>query len=311
MIRVSRYAIAVCAALATAVLAWVPGCRDRPPKAGVRLVYEITSQGSVRSVDALIVLLRHRIDPEGTANYVLRASPDGHQLDVTMLGARPEDVTVVKRLLGLNGYATFRVCADPKDVPNAEKMRQNRLAGLEATGEYEWVPLEWNSKKHWDRVSELLFGRANIMTRKEALGRSVGQGVVYVIRDTNDSVTPASDEVPDVEILVLRHTPDVHGGDFFGFIKSKSFADRSPIILIRVRPEAQERFAELSANNISRQMAVVFDGRVCGTSTIRSQMRERGFIGGFRTSQERDEMAAVLNAGVLGMRLRLLREERF
>ncbi len=311
MIRVSRYAIVVCAALATAVLAWVPGCTDRPPKAGVRFVYEITSQGSARSVDALIVLLTHRIDPEGTANYVLRVSPDGQQLEVTMLEARAEDVAAVKRLLGLNGYATFRVCADPKDVPNAEKMRENRLGGLEATGEYEWVPLEWNSKKHWDRVSELLFGRANIMTRKEALGRFIGEGVVYVIRDTNDLVTPASDEVSDVEIIMLRHTLDVDGGDFDRFIKGMSFADGSPIILFYVRPEAQGRFAELCANNVGRRMAVVFDGRVRATSTIRSQMREKGIIGGFRTSQECDEMAAVLNAGMLGVRLRLLREERF
>ncbi|MBN2584153.1 MAG: protein translocase subunit SecD [Planctomycetes bacterium] len=145
---------------------------------GTSLVYEVGGSSGGEKMDEIIRVLRDRVDPTGTKNYAINKRVGSNRIEVVMAGVDPEEVQTVKRLLGRNGRLTFRLLADPEDVPNFEELAQRRAQGVrERLDKYEWVPLKYNSKLNWDKAALFLnltdrFGQP-IVTRDEAMAMHV------------------------------------------------------------------------------------------------------------------------------------------
>ncbi|NLX58380.1 MAG: protein translocase subunit SecD [Phycisphaerae bacterium] len=124
---------------------------------GTNLVYEVVGESDQERMDDIIKVLKGRVDPTGTRNYAITSRIGSGRIEVSMAGSDSEEVQTVKRLLGRNGRLTFRLLADPEDVPNFEELAQRRLEGVrEPLDRFEWVPLKYSSRTDWDRVAAFL-----------------------------------------------------------------------------------------------------------------------------------------------------------
>jgi len=312
---------------------------------GTRLVYAVDYQNTTVSADQIKDVLKKRIDPTGTRNYIIQPRMGGRRLELLMAGADAREVNTVKSLVTRNGYLTFRICADPADVPNYERIAEDRLKGVEPPPDYAWIPLQWNSKANWDRVEEFLFSRGTAVSREEALKGHAGFEVIYVIHETagagyvqagtkvigaetESPESPEADtpeaapdaaappegragarEVADVEILVLDNVPIVDGNDFAETRKDQGQRG-DPIILFSMKKDAdaQNRLFEITSKNPKKRMGIALDGKMQSAPTIQSDLREGGQITGYRAAEERDKVLAVLQSGTLDVQLQLLWE---
>jgi SecD/SecF fusion protein len=245
---------------------------------GNRLVYGVDRGRGGVDLDQVILVLKKRIDPTGTKNYIIRPV-GGNRVEIIMASAKSREVSArevntAKSLVNRSGFLTFRICANPSDQNQAPKYREiveNRLKGIDPPPEYEWVQLLWNSRTEWERVSEFLFSRGAVVSREEALkgilansvvtktGKAVDKTLIYVIHDITaesekaDAETPKadaptaaaattsrkSDAVSDIEILVRNDIPVVEGSDFARTVKGQDSSSGAQIILFDMKNNVQ------------------------------------------------------------------------
>jgi len=78
-------------------------------------------------------------------------------------------------------------------------------------------------------------------------------------------------------------------------------------ISFELTPEGAKKFAEITRNNIGRQLAITLDGETQTAPTIQSEIPGgKGVITGNYTTEEAKKMATLLNAGALPLRAEIL-----
>lgn len=306
---------------------------------GNRLVYGVDSGRGGADLKQVVRVLRKRIDPTGTKNYIIRPV-GGNRIEIIMASAKSREVSArevntVKNRVNRSGFLQFRICIDPsKDKgPNYLEIAKNRLNGIDPPSEYKWVQLLWNSETEWDRVSEFLFGGRASVSREEALkgnltdtvvnsrNEVINKTLVYVIHDVATAGTEKpgaaaassaakSRAVSDVEILVRNDIPIVEGSDFARTAKGQDPNDGKPLIrfVMKDSVQAQSKLASITGKHVGRRMGIVLDDKMQGAPNIRSELRTGGVITGYREVAERDEVLAVLQSGTLEAALNLMSE---
>ena len=79
----------------------------------------------------------------------------------------------------------------------------------------------------------------------------------------------------------------------------------SPEIQFQIKPEAADRFAQYTGDNIDSYLSIAIDGRVIQTAVIRAQISTSGSISGSLTSIEARNVAIQLRYGALPVPLRV------
>jgi len=78
-------------------------------------------------------------------------------------------------------------------------------------------------------------------------------------------------------------------------------------ISFELTPDGAKKFAEITRNNIGRQLAITLDGETQTAPTIQSEIPGgKGVITGNYTTEEAKKMATLLNAGALPLRAEIL-----
>jgi preprotein translocase subunit SecD len=81
-----------------------------------------------------------------------------------------------------------------------------------------------------------------------------------------------------------------------------------PVVQFTLAAEAANRFAEVTANNVGRGLAIVLDKRVVSAPNIKSRISDRGQIEGRFTAQEVQDLSLTLRSGALPAGITYLEE---
>jgi SecD/SecF fusion protein len=190
-----------------------------------------------------------------------------------------QDVTRVKRLVQQAGFLEFRIVADK--VKDREKADFDRLIRLKTAGQppdnpdFKWYPL----KKGWQWYKEGLLDQWNF---------------VYVV----------DKQAQTVETLVnVGDGQNITGDDLASAYGSSQEGD--PIVAFQLKPQAAGRFAKLTSPEMrNRYMAIILDGVVQSSPTLRATLSSGGIIEGYRNNvRERDDVVTVLRSGALAASL--------
>ena len=82
-----------------------------------------------------------------------------------------------------------------------------------------------------------------------------------------------------------------------------------PVVSVTFRPDYARRFAEITGNNIGRQLAIILDGKVRSAPNLRVRIPDgRCQVEGGFTSLEANDLAVVLRSGALPAPVRIIEE---
>jgi preprotein translocase subunit SecD len=116
-----------------------------------------------------------------------------------------------------------------------------------------------------------------------------------------DTETPAADELPmldqpEQKLRVLKHI-ELDDRDLESTAPSETLSSEGPSIQLTFTDAGAEKFSALTGNNIGRQVAIVFDGKILSAPTIRSRIGRKGVIsfGRNTTPEEAKNLIDTLN----------------
>jgi hypothetical protein len=234
----------------------------------------------------------HEVRPSGTG-----------RVEILLPQGDPAAVEQAKKLAGCRGLLELRICADPADTPNYDKIGSDHQKGTAPPSEYEWLPLRWDCGTQWMEIVRFLWFRTDLPTSEQALTRYDGNLAVFSM--VRSAAVPHPGHV---DILVLRYTSRVEGIDFSEVRKTASVEDGAPIITFKMKANAQGRLGELAGAHIGKRLACVLDGKVWWAPPIRTTVKTAAMLSGFESKEDRDAVYAVLQSGALPTDLRLIGE---
>ena len=256
------------------------------PTSGTRLTYECEPLEGATSPDLERVcgVLRQRLGPRGGRGYGITPTAAGF---IEVLLPVEADVADVKRLAASPGLLEFRFMVDRMrdgDKASFEEITRRKRAGQDPDDpRFKWYPL----RRGWDWYKQGLLDAWNF---------------VYGV----------DEETQAVEALVdVSDGQDVTGKDLSS--AGAFMQDGEPIIVFDLKPEAHTRMSRLTGPEMKdRQLAIILDGVIQSAPVLRATLSTGGIIEGYRDKmRERDDVVAILNAGCLDARLRLVGEESF
>ena len=194
------------------------------------------------------------------------------------------DVTRVKRLVRQAGFLEFRIVAEK--VKDREKANFEHIVQLKEAGQppdspqWRWYPM----KRAWEWYNSPSPRGGNLLDER---------GFVYVVDKDNKTV----------EVLVnVGDGQDVNGRDLSRAISTMQSGE--PIVQFDMKPTAAARFARLTNPDMrDRYMAIILDGVIQSSPTLRATLSTGGIIEGYKDQHELDEVVTVLNSGSLAASL--------
>lgn len=223
-----------------------------------------------------------RLSGEPVERGRVRARDDG-KIEVTIPGTDAKTVQRVARLVESSGTLEFRILAsrvDNKDLvdraekaggPTVNDAKGNRLAW--------WVPVEAGE--------EAAMERGNTATRKRKEKGREGLDV-FVIQDpfnvTGRYLESASVGLDPRGRPCVEFAFDRTGAKLFGGLTGSNLPDE--------------------VTGVARRLSIILDGRVHSAPNIQSAVFDRAEITGNFTKQQVEDLAAVLNAGALPVRIK-------
>jgi preprotein translocase subunit SecD len=110
--------------------------------------------------------------------------------------------------------------------------------------------------------------------------------------------------------IILEKTPVVTGTDMQNLQARRSQYDGAHYeIDFQLTPAAAQRFARVTADNISSHLAIVLNNEARSVPVIQSQINDRGQISGGFTRQTAEDLTHVLSTGALPRPLRVVSEQ--
>ncbi len=105
--------------------------------------------------------------------------------------------------------------------------------------------------------------------------------------------------------LVVKKIPELTGahlktaGVGFGELGS-------PVVLFELKPEGADIFYEVTSKNIGKRLAIVLDDKIRSAPVIRAALRGSGQIEGKFTVNEAKDLALILRAGAIPVKLKIV-----
>jgi hypothetical protein len=213
---------------------------------------------------------------------------DDRRLEIALMRPDENDVNRVKRLLGSAGTIAFHILATERDKEIVERARKDetQTAVLDAppVGPLAyWVP------------------------RSEKAGDDLTKDPQIICRTRKDGDREIT------EVLVLVGPNDVSGA----YLKQATAEKDSlghPCIRFTFNEVGGKMFAKLTGEHLPEKeepyfkfrLGVILDGKLHSAPSIMSTVSEKGEISGNFTEQEAADLADILSAGSLPVRLRLV-----
>ena len=267
----------------------VPPEKPAEPQ-GPKLIYEIdpkTTPGELTDavMDNVMQVVERRLNI-GVEKIAIVRKLDERRLEIALMRQNDADKKRVERLLARAGTLEFRILASERDKEIVEQARkeESKTELLDASGKRLafWVPLQDQTK---DVITK--YPKNAVRTRKEG-EREIAE--VLVLDDsyniTGLYLTKAG-VVEDNGHPCINFTFNAEGGELFGKLTGEHLPDE--------------------ANNDFRyQLGIVLDGKLYSAPNIQSTITNSGQIAGNFTKEEAADLADILNAGSLPVRLRLV-----
>ena len=181
----------------------------------------------------------------------------------------------VERLLLRPGNLEFRILANPRDNTIERAMKDPKKSELfDSTGKR----LAW-----WAPVKA---GNSRQFTGSRIARRTVEK-----------------DEEEITQVLVLDDPYNI-ANKHLAAAKAGVDSSGDPCVEFSMRPDGAKRLAKLAGKHDFR-LGIILDGQLQSAPSIRSVVSDHGQITGVFTKQNVADLADILNAGPLPMRLRL------
>jgi SecD/SecF fusion protein len=269
-----------------------PDAKDEKKPAGTVLVYQIDPSSKPADPPAdlkkAIAILDKRINTGWLPRARIRETP-GQRIEITVFKSDPASVEQVERRVTLAGTLEFRILANTRDhralIDRAEKSDSEKLFAEKSPGEEPKLLAWWVSVK--SEVERSFRGESDIATRT-------------VRRNGKDTL----------EILVVNDRFNVTGKHLRAATPDGDPGGR-PCIYIQFTKEGGQLFGELTSHNLpdpaddfSRKLGIILNGQLHSAPRIMSAIYDRAQISGTFTQQEVQDLAAVLGAGSLPVRLK-------
>ena len=240
-------------------------------------VQKITEAADV-NMDELIAALRKRIDPKGTLKITIRERGPKLVEIIVPETVNAEKLESLKRKVTSLGTLEFRITAGravgsfhEQVIKIAEGSPDRRVFIVDKeSGDEEivgwWIPVTAGREED--------FKKGNFVTRQ---GKEDEKEVLEVL------------VVSDPYALQGKYLQKAWAG-FDGFSDTVHFA---------FNDEGATRFGSLTGANLKRQLGIILDGHIYAAPVIQSRIFGEGQITGGFTQQETEDLAAVLNSGLL------------
>jgi len=254
-----------------------------PPKRGIDLrggyvvIFEVQQPDPDRAVpmDRLVAAIKKRVDPSGVKEISIRPYGE-NRIEIIIPEVDEEERQRIEQRISRAGTLEFRIIANQQDHADLieQAMRSNRREIV--TGgrvRAKWVPINENYvKQYQDRGFAV---RPN-PTNQERLEALVVVDRHNVTGDYLRSIAPSVDETgrPAADFRF-----DSRGAQLFGRLTGEN------------APEPSTGF--------QRQLGIILDGELYNAPNIRERISDRGQISGDFSSEELDDLVAVLRAGSL------------
>jgi serine/threonine protein kinase len=279
-----------------------PAPREKPAEPqGPKLIFEIEQDKdhypsgnladgmSAVLMDGVLNTVDRRLNAGKTPVAEVRKIDD-RRLEVALMRADENDANRVKRLLASAGTMAFHILATERDKEIVERARkdaaQNVVLDPPPVGPLAyWVPV---SEKAGDNLTK--DSRTIRRTRKEG----------------DREIT---------EILVLVGPNDLSGAYLKQATAGKDAAGH-PCIRFTFNEVGGKMFAKLTGEHLPEkeepyfkyQLGIILDGKLYSAPSIMTTIHEKGEITGNFTEQEAADLADILSAGSLPVRLRMVEE---
>lgn len=258
---------------------------------GQILVCEVVSDpnaGPAPSVENVVKGMDRRINPGLTHRARIRPL-DAKRFEVAIYGRDPREADHVEGLLLSQGTLEFRILANPADhkaiIDQALKSDAREVQNDAGKFLARWVPVMPNQEKSFS-------GYPDIVSR-----------------------TGAKDGKSTLEILVVQDQLNVNGSYLSQVSRGVDQMGR-PSVLFQFGRKGAILFEGLTSQNLpddvsgrSRKLGIILDGRLHSAPAIRSVIRDRGEITGNFTVQEVVDLVDVLNAGPIGVGIRIVQRK--
>ena len=270
----------------------VPAATDGHPEkpVGPVLIYEVDpgsapADATAPDMDKLLKVVDRRLN-SGTEKLARVRKLDDGRIEVAMMRQNDEDKQRVERLLARPGTLEFRILAntrDDKELIERAKVDPSKTRLFDAAGNLEawWVPVKQGEENSFD------YPETARRTRKQGDGEITE---ILVRADpcnvTGKYVSEARAHPDERGRPCIDFTFNDVGGELFGKLTGDHLPDR--------------------LTDFYYKLGIILDGELYSAPRINDRITNRGQISGGFTEQEASDIADVLNAGSLPVRLRLV-----
>ncbi|MGA2063481.1 MAG: hypothetical protein ABSG86_00850 [Thermoguttaceae bacterium] len=266
-----------------------PAAGPSGPQIGTTLIYEIDKAAIEKDAaigTKVVDVLNRRANPGWWPAARVRRLNDG-RIEVGVYGNDAEKAKTIERIADRTGTLEFRIVATRHDdLPLIERglaePKSRALKGPDGLLQAKWVRVDSKEEKAFT-------GNRELATRAVKSG--------------------------GLEVLVKVGPYDVGGEDLRRVAAGVDDATTTPCVNIQFSSRGAELFGRLTTENLPtegfhRQLGIILDGVVHSAPRINSAVYERAMITGNFTPQEVDDIVAVLNAGSLPARIKLVEKRQ-
>jgi protein-export membrane protein SecD len=283
---------------------------------GLHLVLEVDREklgpGEVSgAVDRAMTILRNRIDEFGVAEPLIQKQGED-RIVVQLPGVA--DPQRAKSLIGRTALLEFKLVRLPEESQQVLAQADAFLSERAARGQIEidTAFVQYPLSSYFDdaqrgypfilevdvpAVRELLAIADSGLSRQH----SIQWGAEEINRSGNKGRW----------LYVLKREPELTGGSVNSATPSNQLTDVPGAwgVSLQLNPRAGSKFAQLTAANVNRQLAIVLDGEVFSAPNINERIPGgRAQITGSFTAEEANDLAVVLEAGSLPAPVQIIEE---
>lgn len=306
--KISLILSSVGCALVIVVTGLPPECKT-DLKQGVTLIYGVKQpeyEGQGIHLDGFVKALKSRVNPLGAKEVVIR--PYGaNRVEVVASGFDQDEVEQLKRKLVMRGVLKFRIVANHADHDSWLFTLAREPENFGGTWVYDpdkqrvgiWVRVARESRG--DKKPYPLKVDVSDDLLRNAETKEILDNVPNFHSRISLSNWLEQQDIADIEVLVV--VPDDEDvnvqGDHLAVVRSAMDQQGNPSISFVMTSEGEIRMGNLTSENKSRRLGIVFDDELISAPTIRSTITKRGEITGRFTKEEVDDLVSSVRAGRL------------
>ncbi len=278
-------------------------------RGGTQIVLKPTEieQGKVteESLDIAMLIIRDRIDRLGISEPLVTRDYSNN-IVIQLPGVKDPDRAL--EVIGKTAQLEFRVL-EGTFFSNQGPVSFNADEGTFSVepGEQEILLYNMGSGAAIGKVSKEENGTLKLIKPEtgEVIGEFLseeGSGKLSLIeKDTEDIIGEVINDSEAGQASLLG--PVLLTGDKLADANAGYDPNGQIVVTMAFKPEGQERFAEITENNMGEQLAIVLDGEIKSAPVIRTAIEGDAVIEGISSLDEAKNIALVLQTGALPINL--------